>query len=239
MSVFCIVLPALVLTHARDRIKLVVVAVAVAALAAALGWARRRALDWSDAVRVLFGGTSPSLGWTEPGVTHVLAPTHDRVRPPDAASPADHRRAIAELAAMLPPRLAALRVDAPSLAHRLLVALDDCAAEAASLARDAGAAELDRLTGQLSALESEPRRAGEEREELIALVRRQLELVRDMRIRAELVAQRRAKLLGFMRGLWAQLKLASASPTDASASPAAIIARVDELRREIETELDR
>jgi serine/threonine protein kinase len=238
MSVFCIVLPTLVLTHARDQIKLTVVAVAATALLAALGWARRRALDWSDAVRVLFGGTSPSLGWSEPAVTHVLAPAHDLVRPPDAASPADHRRAIAELAAMLPPPLAALRVDAPSLAHRLLVALDDCAAEAASLARDAGPAELDRLTGQLSALESEPSRPGEEREELIALVRRQLELVRGMRIRAELVAQRRAKLLGFMRGLWAQLRLASAPSTDESTSARAIIARVDDLRREIEAELE-
>ena len=187
---------------------------------------------------MLFGGTSPSLGWSEPAVTHVLAPAHDLVRPPDAASPADHRRAIAELAAMLPPHLAALRVDAPSLAHRLLVALDDCAAEAASLARDASPAELDRLTGQLSALESEPSRPGEEREELIALVRRQLELVRGMRIRAELVAQRRAKLLGFMRGLWAQLRLASAPPADASTSASAIIARVDDLRREIEAELE-
>jgi hypothetical protein len=59
-----------------------------------------------------------------------------------------------------------------------------------------------------------------------------------MRIRAELVAQRRARLLGFMRGLWAQLRLASAPPTDAAASPNAIIARVDELRREIEAELE-
>lgn len=238
MSVFCIALPTLVLMHARDRIKFTVVGIAATALAAALLWARRRALDWSDAVRVLFGATSPSLGWTETPITHVLAPTHDGVRPPDATSAADHRRAIAELASQLPGRFSALRVDAPMLAHRLLIALDDCALEAAALTRDAGPAELDRLTAQLGALEASPIRPGEERQELIALVRRQLELVREMRIRAELVAQRRARLLGLMRGLWAQLRLAGA-PLSKDFTPAAgIITRVDELRREIEAELD-
>jgi len=238
MSVFCIALPTLVLNHARDRIKLSVVAVAATALAAALAWARRRALDWNDAVRLLFGATSPSLGWSEAPITHMLAPAHDRVRPPDVASPADHRRAIAELAAILPGRLSAVRVDAPALAHRLFVALDDCALEAASLARDASPAELDRLTAQLGALESVPVRPGEEREELIALVRRQLELVREMRIRAEIVAQRRARLLGLMRGLWAQLRLASAPLSEESTPAADIVARVNDLRREIEAELE-
>ena len=237
MSVFCIELPTLVLTHARDRVKLAVVGVAAASLAAALVWARRRSLGWGDAVRLLFGGTSPSLGWSEPAMTHMLAPTHDRVRPPDTASPADHRRAITELAALLPGRFAALRADAPLLAHRLLVALDDCALEAASLARDAGAAELDRLTAQLGGLEAEREPRDEQREELIALVRRQLELVRGMRIRAELVAQRRAKLLGLMRGLWAQMRAASAPPSEESRPVAESIARFHELRREAETVL--
>jgi hypothetical protein len=211
-------------------VKLTVVAIAASALAAALAWARRRSLDWGDAVRVLFGATSPSVGWSEPPMTHVLAPMHDRVRPPDAASPSDHRRAIAELSALLPGRLAALRADAPLLAHRLAIALGDCALEAAALARDAGAAELDRLTAQLGALEAEPARADEHRDELIALVRRQLELVRGMRVRAELVAQRRAKLLGLMRGLWTLLRGATAS--DESVSGADAIARFHALRRE-------
>jgi len=237
MSVFCIVLPTLVLIHERDRIKLTVVGVAAAALAAALIWARRRSLDCGDAMRLLFGGTSPSLGWSEPAMTHMLAPMHDRVRPPDASSAADHRRAIAELAALLPERFAALRADAPLLAHRLLVALDDCALESASLARDASAAELDRLTAQLGGLEGEPGPPGKERDELIALVRRQLELVRGMRIRAELVAQRRAKLLGLMRGLWAQVRTAAAPPSEESSSVADAIARFHELRREAEGEL--
>jgi hypothetical protein len=238
MSVFCIALPTLVLTHARDRIKLSLVAVAASALIATLVWARRRSLDWSDAVRVLFGGTSPSLRWTEVAITHVLAPTHDGVRPPDAASPSDHRRAIGELAARLPVRLSALRADAPLLAHRLVVALDDCAVEAASLARDASPAELDRLTAQLGALEAEPSQAGDQREELVALVRRQLELVRGMRVRAEIVAQRRARLLGLMRGLWAQLRIASAPPSETSSSVGASIARFHDLRREAEAEVD-
>ncbi|HEY4303077.1 MAG TPA: serine/threonine-protein kinase [Gemmatimonadaceae bacterium] len=237
MSVFCMALPTLVLAHATDRVKWSVVAVAASALAAALAWARRRALDWGDAVRVLFGATSPSIGWSALPITHVLAPAHDRVRPPDAASPADHRRAIAELAALLPGRLAALRADAPLLAHRLLMALDDCALEAAALARDASAAELDRLTAQLGGLESEPARVDDECVELIALVRRQLELVRGMRIRAEVVAQRRAKLLGFMRGLWAQLRAATAPPSEESKSVAEMITRFHAFRREAETEL--
>ena len=160
MSIFCIVLPTLVLTHARDRIKLTVVGVAAAALAAALVWARRRSLG--------LGRRGAPAVRRDLAVARMERARDDAHARADARSGASARRGVAGRSSARDHRarghaarhaLAALRVDAPLLAHRLLIALDDCALEAASLARDASAAELDRLTAQLGGLEADARTA--------------------------------------------------------------------------------
>ena len=256
MSIFCIALPSLVLLRtplgkglgvdspvdeARwfNGLEMALIGGAAVALAGALAWARYRSLEWGDAVRVLFGATTPSPAWADAHVARLLAPADDRVRAPDIDSPADHRRAISELAALLPENAVSLRVEAPALARRLLAAIDECRAEAASLTHDASDAELDRLRAQVSALESEPAGDSVERQELLALVRRQLELVHGMRMRAELVTQRCARLLGLMRGLWSQVRLASAVPAEESSLLADAIARARTLSSEIDVELGR
>jgi serine/threonine-protein kinase len=235
LSAFCVGLPALVLLHTPTTWKMTLIVVSAIVLIAAMLWARRRALDWSDAVRVLFGATTPSPIWSEPQIARLLA-SNDRVRPPDSASAADHRRAISELAALLPADVGVPRGDIAALAHRLLSAIEACSLESAALARDANAAELDRLEAQVSALESDATGGGNERHELVALVRRQLELVRGMRVRAELVAQRRARLFALMRGLWAQLRVVSSLAPERP-DRAAEFERLFGLREEIETEL--
>jgi hypothetical protein len=57
-----------------------------------------------------------------------------------------------------------------------------------------------------------------------------------MRVRAELVAQRRARLFALMRGLWAQLRVVSSLAPERP-DRAAEFERLFGLREEIETEL--
>jgi hypothetical protein len=235
MSIFCIALPALVLLHSPNSWKFTVIAVVVVAVGAALAWARRCGLRWDDTVRVLFAATWSPAAWSEPSIARLLT-SRERVRQPDASSAADHRRAIVELAALLPESLARSREQLPPQALHLQRLIAQRSAEAAALARDGSAAEVDRLEAQIAAFDAEPTRGGADREELIALLRRQLDLVRGMRVRAVLVAQDRARLFALMRGLWTQLRVIVELPAD-HATPSAEIDRLSALHEEIEREL--
>ena len=115
---------------------------------------------------------------------------------------------------LLPPELSALGAQVARTAGDLSAAVDRCDREIATIARDASASEVERLEGQLAALQSAPGEEAEDRRELRRLVTTQLELVRRMHGRREAVAQRRAHLFHLMRGLWAQLALvrSAASP---------------------------
>ena len=75
---------------------------AAAAMAGSLMWGVRRGLSFAESVRVLFGSTTPSPGWNEPHIARLLTSPAGGVRPPERDAPADHRRAIEELAATLP-----------------------------------------------------------------------------------------------------------------------------------------
>jgi hypothetical protein len=126
-------------------------------------------------------------------------------------------------------------------AQRLLAAIERCDAEIAALSRDASTGEVDRLTAQLGVLEPDETSGAlvaPERRELRDLVARQLELVGRMRVRCELVSQRRARLLALMRGLWTQLSLLrNATAPDAGAAGPAISEHVRALCDEIEREV--
>jgi hypothetical protein len=108
---------------------------------------------------------------------------------------------------LLPPEARELGVEAAQAARRLMVAMEQCETEIAALSRDASAAELDRLESQLAALQPPPGVPTDDRRELRALVRQQLELVRRMHAECEALSHRRAHLFHLMRGLWAQLSL--------------------------------
>jgi hypothetical protein len=175
--------------------------------AATLAWALRRGLSVPEAARVLFGATAASPAWSEPRIARLLTPGAFGVRAPEHDAPADHRRAIDDLVPLLPPEAADVGAGAARAARRLLDVIAECDRQLASLARDASAAELDRLTAQLDALGDTSSREYDERHELRELVRHQLEVVRRMRGRHELLSEHRARLFDLMRGLWMQLSL--------------------------------
>jgi tRNA A-37 threonylcarbamoyl transferase component Bud32 len=180
---------------------------AAAVTAVTLAWALGRGLSVAEAARVLFGATAASPAWSEPRIARLLTPGAFGVQPPERDAPADHRRAIDDLVPLLPPEAADVGAAATRVARRLLGAIEECDRQLASLARDASAAELDRLTAQLDALGDPSSREYDERHELRELVRHQLDLVRRMRGRHELLSDHRARLFDLMRGLWMQLSL--------------------------------
>jgi tRNA A-37 threonylcarbamoyl transferase component Bud32 len=180
---------------------------AAAVTAGALTWARRRGLSMPQATALSRRTAHAPPAWSEPRVARLLTPGAFGVRPPERDAPADHRRAIDELVPLLPPEATDVGAEAARAARRLLVAIDECDRQLASLARDASATELDRLTAQLTALDDVSPREDDERHELRELVRHQLEVVRRMHGRHELVSEQRGRLFDLMRGLWTQLSL--------------------------------
>ena len=250
MSFFFVVLPAMILIRqwfAGENgqapgeqsplfvaAEIVLVAVAASVMAGSLVWGFRRGLSFGESVRVLFGATTQSPGWNEPHIARLLTSAGGGIRSPDRDSASDHRRAIEELAATLPSAARAIGSDVVSMARRLLGAIEACDAEVVSLTHLASASELDRLTAQLATLGGDGREGRNEKSELQGLVRRQLEVVRRMRDQSELTAQRRARLLNLLRGLWTQLS----ATRDESADDATSVARVRTVLAEAALELE-
>ena len=172
-----------------------------------LRWASRCGLTMAEATRLLFGATTPSPAWSNPRVARLLTAGALGVRPPERDVPADYRRAIEDLAPLLPADATSCGVAALHAARSLLAAIEDYDRQLVSLARDASAPELDRLTTRLNALDDASAPDSNERRELRELVRHQLDLVRRMHARHELVTEERARLLDLMRGLWTQLSV--------------------------------
>jgi hypothetical protein len=196
-------------------------------------WGVRRGLSFAESVRVLFGATTPSPGWNEPHIARLLTPATGGVRPPERDAPADHRRAIEQLAATLPVSVAMKGNAADAMAKRLLSAIEKCDSEVISLGNVASASELDRLSAQLAALGEGSHGDRAERGELQELVQRQLDVVRKMRDQSEVISQRRARLFNLMRGLWTQLCVVRDGTVDAKTS----MERLDALLAEADAEL--
>jgi hypothetical protein len=213
-----------------------VLVVATAAVAiGTLRWASRIGLTLAEATRLLFGATTPSPAWSNPRLARLLTAGALGVRAPDRESPADHRRAIEDLVPLLPADAVRVGAAAAGAASSLLAAIGECDRRLASLARDASAPELDRLTAQLSALDDASSFESDERRELRDLVRHQLEIVRRMRGSYELVSEQRARLFDLMRGLWTQLSLVRDAA--GSAVTPQLCARVRALCAEISDQL--
>jgi serine/threonine-protein kinase len=175
------------------------------AVAMAVRWARGHGASWPETLRLLFGSTAPSSGWSEPGLARMLSARSGEIRMPRHDDAQDHVRAIVELAAALPPFASDLGVEAERAARTLGAAIEDADREIAALSRHGGAAELDRLVSQLGALESSP--DSPERRELAALLQRQIDVVQRMHVRCELLTRGRARMFELTRGLWRRLAL--------------------------------
>lgn len=210
---------------------------AVVIVTGAIWWARRRGLSLPEATLVLFGATTASPSWNVPSVARLLAPAAGRVRAPDRNVPADYRRAISDLLRLLPTNAAALARPAVASADRVLRAIDERDRELVSLARDASAADADRLAAQLTALGDASPGESQERRELRQLVRHQLDVVRRMRGRYESLSQQRAHLFDMLRGLWTQLCVACDPPAGARDVNDASAERLRALCAEIADEL--
>ena len=170
-------------------------------LVSGLFWARNAGFRIDQSLRLLIGATIESPGWDEPAFRRVLAPVSGKVRAPDANTPSDYVRAIREV---LPFFLASggdARIRTSAAAERVLRAIDQRDDELAKLSRDAGPEEENRLASQLDALNAD---GGDtvDRAELRELVRHQLDLVRKMRGRREVILRDRAHLVGLLKGLW-------------------------------------
>jgi hypothetical protein len=218
-------------------VEAVIIVGAAAVMAWALAWGRRSGLAWAATMRVLFGATVPSSWWSTPPVSQLLAPSSRGVRPPDRDVPADHRRALGELVTQLPPAVFELGARIMAAARRTTDALELCDSEVASLSPHAGTGELDRLSAQLGALEGGGTGTSAEQHELTELVRRQLEVVRRIRVRCELVSQRRTRLLNQLRGLWTQAVQLREALEVGDSVPTGLSERIDALCGEIDREL--
>ena len=203
---------------------------AAAAVAGSFLWGMRRALSWGEAMRVLFGGTTPSPGWSEPHIARLLVPVSG-VRPPERESAADHRRALEELVVSLPAAARAIGGGALPVVRRLITEMDACETEVASLGQVASVSELDRLTSHLASIAQQSLNEKAEQRELTTLVERQLEIVRRMRDRCEVVSQRRARLFNLLRGVWTQMSALRESDAEGEARLRALLSNIE---RELE-----
>ena len=198
-------------------------------------WTSRHGLSVSEGARVLFGATLPAPVWNAPQVARLLDPHTGGVRPPDRASPADHRRAIRDVVALLGAEAANAGGVARNVADLVCREIERCDRDAAAFARDASPREVERLTVQLSILDESPDRDTADRRELRELVAHQLEVVRRMQTRREGAEQRSAHLFYLLRGLWAQLCVLR----NASVSGPAAVARQSDHVRELCSEMGR
>ncbi|MEP6990445.1 MAG: protein kinase [bacterium] len=195
-----------------------------ATIAGAIAWTFARELTWDESMRFLFGGTTPSPGWTEPHIARLLEPVSG-IRAPDRDSAADHRRAMEELLDVLPTEHRALGTLALDHVRQLAAAISASDEELASLAHVASDEELDRLMVQRATFEERAGRATIEQRELTELVQRQLDVVRRIRDRAEAVARHRARMFVLLRGLWTRAD----ALRDGAAARAAMRALLDEV----------
>jgi hypothetical protein len=245
LSAFVIALPALILTRQWTEAvtgagvgwfgatETALVSAAAAIVLLALSWAHRRGLEWPDTVRLLFGATIMSAGWDAPPLRRLLAPVHGGVRPPEPREPADYVRAIEEVATRLNGSVRESASRAAEVTHRLVDFIDDCDAELNSVSKAGGAGGTDRVAEQIAALESTVRRDNE-MAELLRLLRAQLEVVERMRVRAEVLSSRRARLLQFMHGVWTRVAALQDVEPDGVREA---IARLDVVLEEIEAGL--
>lgn len=180
-------------------------ATASASLLFSLVWASRRGLAGRESIRLLLGSTMPSEGWREPHVIGLLTPVRQDKRNPDRDSPADLRRALESLVAELPAGATSLRTRVRRSASTLVSAIAALDAEKAALTCTANVGDVDRLAAQLAEMDASPPPRSAEQHQMANLVREQLALVRRIRDKCELVAQRRALALRLLRGLWTSI----------------------------------
>jgi hypothetical protein len=200
------------------------------AVAVGIYWTRRKGLALDQSLRLLLGPTLASGGWEDPAITRLLAPASGKVRLPDADSPSDYVRAIREVLRLAPARDAAVTARALDAAEGLRKVIEKRDSELAVLSRDAGPGESDRLATRLDALVSGGVSETSEQAELRDLVKNQLEVVRRMQGRREVVLRDRAHLFDLMRTLWTLVRATCESTNGDAGAMYRLAALCEEIR---------
>jgi hypothetical protein len=195
-----------------------VIATGLYILGSVVGAVRRR-LPVADTVRLLFGPTEISTGLSTPDISRVLIVAPGEVKPPADDAASDHARAITELLARSHGITDPTRRDVAELTRTLATSIEELESELGHLSREGSVTELDRLSAQLATLEADAVESPDHRE-LVSLVRAQLDVVRRLHVRCELVAQQRRQRLAILRGLWTTLS----QPTISEAKLAELVA---------------
>ena len=212
-------------------------ALLLATTAAVTWWARTRGLSLLETVRLVHGPTIVSASWTASPLSRLLLPPPGPNRhsvPP--ATPDELLRAVC--AALHPPGAAAGAIEqgAASSARRLVAAVRRLDVEIASLARYADGGEVARLEARLAAARQPVERASDDHSAFRDLLLTELDLLRRLRTRHDLAAERRAHLVDLLRRLWALLSDAAGAPLRPSGPDGApfrerlraMIAQIDE-----------
>src|SRR5687767_2497519 len=193
-----------------ERAEWAIVAAGFLAVAMGTAWARAKGLAPMQSFRLLLGPTLASNIWTDPALTSLLAPASKRVHEPATDSPSDYMRAIRELIPLLPGR-GDTGLRAATAAESVLKEIDRCDTELTALLRDAGPDEAERLASRLQSLELGEGGDTGERNELRDLLLHELQLVRRMQSRREVVIRERAHFSGVLRTLLTLIRAASDS----------------------------
>lgn len=205
------------------------------AVAGAFMWARRKGLAVDQSARLLLGPTLVSSGWNEPALMRLLAPASGKVRPPSGDAPADYLRAIREMLPLLEQTDERAAAQTAGVADETLRAIDNLDRELASISRDASPDEASRLASQLDSLHLTASGRADDRTELRDLVKHQLELVRRLQARREVIEGDRAHLVDLLRTLWTLVRAGADSGSRNSAPVERLLAICVEIRQELGT----
>jgi serine/threonine protein kinase len=244
-SAVCVVVPALILLRARllaagvssESLFLANVSLVgglVVLVAGAFAWALSRGLSAPDAGRLLFGSTAPVTAWNSSRFAGLVARGEESRRQPNRDIPGDFVWAISDLLPLLPHELSAIGSRCVNFSVQLVAAIEQCDAEVADIDYWAAPVEMDRVEQLLAGGGASASLTSSERGEMQVLLQKQLETMRAMRVRRELVTSRRARFLGFLRALHAQLGDAVGTQDTAGRSHVSdgrLIALCDEVER--------
>lgn len=209
-----------------------IVIVSAIAVALAFAWAKRIGLGSSQSIRLLLGPTVASPGWKDPALVRLLLPVSGRTRDPVGDSPSDYLRAIRELLPYVPVTSGGAGMRAAAAAESLLREIDRCDNEIAAVRRNASPAEMNRLSTQLEALEDGTEDT-HERRELRDLVRNQLEVVRRMQGRGEVLGRRRSHFVDLLREVWTVVREVGETRDGDTAGADRLAALCAEIRLEV------
>jgi predicted Ser/Thr protein kinase len=207
-------------------------------LGAALVW-RRRGLAVEEISRLLLGPTVQADFWSRPHIAvHVPARrATDVPRAPSQPETAhDYLRSISEAAESLAGPARALGTEAINAARQLLASIQALDAEIATLARDADPVEVAHIEQKLAAFSAAE--VDSDEQQMRALLKSQLELVRRLSARLESAVEHRVQLIDMLKTLWLQIANLRAQTAEESLEGREVTERIHRLCTAIEEHVD-